>query len=149
MIIRKAQSSDVGRLSLLEKKLFSQENFPLSKGSFRYHIKNSSLFVTQIEYDVVAYILILIKRKNAKLYSVGVDAFWRGQKIADRLLQKSIEELRKLGFETLLLEVRVDNFGALAFYEKRGFKIKKRLKAFYGDGCDAYLMQLDIKGEEI
>ncbi len=149
MIIRRAINSDVGQLFLLEKKLFSQENFPLSKGSFRYHIKNSSLFVTQIDYDIVAYVLILIKRKNAKLYSIGVNGSWRGQRIAEQLLQKSIEELRKLGFGTLLLEVRVDNLEALALYKKRGFEVQKRLKAFYGDGCDAYLMKLDIKGEEI
>ncbi|MGE0738254.1 ribosomal protein S18-alanine N-acetyltransferase [Sulfurimonas sp.] len=149
MRIRRALSSDVRQLYLLEKKLFSEENFPLSKGSFRYHIKNSSLFVMQEGYDIVAYVLVLIKRKDAKLYSIGVDDSWRGQKIANRLLQKSIEELRKLGFVTLLLEVRVDNLEALALYQKIGFEIQKRLKAFYGDGCDAYLMRLDIKKEGI
>lgn len=144
MRIRKALQSDVKQLFLLEKKLFSKENFPLSKGSFRYHIKNSSLFVMQEGYDIVAYVLVLIKRKDAKLYSIGVDDSWRGQKIANRLLQKSIEELHKLGFVTLLLEVRVDNLEALALYQKIGFEIQKRLKAFYGDGCDAYLMKLHL-----
>lgn len=144
MRIRKALQSDVKQLSLLEKKLFSKENFPLSKGSFRYHIKNSSLFVMQEGYDIVAYVLVLVKRKDAKLYSIGVDDSWRGQKIANRLLQKSIEELHKLGFVTLLLEVRVDNLEALALYQKIGFEIQKRLKAFYGDGCDAYLMKLHL-----
>lgn len=144
MRIRKALQSDVKQLSLLEKKLFSKENFPLSKGSFRYHIKNSSLFVMQEGYDIVAYVLVLVKRKDAKLYSIGVDDSWRGQKIANRLLQKSIEELHKLGFVTLLLEVRVDNLEALALYQKIGFEIQKRLKAFYDDGCDAYLMKLHL-----
>ncbi len=144
MTIRKALKSDVKQLFLLEKKLFSEENFPLSKGSFRYHIRNSSLFVMQEGYDIVAYVLVLIKRKDAKLYSIGVDDSWRGQKIANRLLQKSIEELRKLGFVTLLLEVRVDNLEALALYQKIGFEIQKRLKAFYSDGCDAYLMKLHL-----
>ncbi len=144
MRIRKALKSDVKQLFLLEKKLFSKESFPLSKGSFRYHIKNSSLFVMQEGYDIVAYVLVLVKRKDAKLYSIGVDDSWRGQKIANRLLQKSIEELRKLGFVTLVLEVRVDNLEALALYQKIGFEIQKRLKAFYGDGCDAYLMKLHL-----
>lgn len=144
MTIRKAQSSDVKKLYELERKLFSKENFPLSQGSLRYHAKNSMLYLFEIESGVVGYVLVLIKRRDAKLYSIGVDKTHRGKKIANSLLSFVIKELSKLGFKKFLLEVRTDNDRAISLYKKSGFEIKKSIKEFYGDGCDAYLMQMDI-----
>ncbi len=82
MTIRRALGSDVKKLYELEKKLFSKENFPLSQSSIRYHIKNNLLYLSESDGNIVGYILVLIKRKNAKLYSIGVDETHRGKKIA-------------------------------------------------------------------
>lgn len=149
MTIRRALESDVKKLYELEKKLFSKENFPLSQGSIRYHIKNNLLYLSESDGNIVGYILVLIKRKNAKLYSIGVDETHRGKKIAKKLLEFIFKELASLGFENLLLEVRVDNDGAISLYKKTGFEIKKILKEFYGDGCNAYLMELNMVGFKV
>ncbi|MDD5372570.1 MAG: ribosomal protein S18-alanine N-acetyltransferase [Sulfurimonas sp.] len=143
MTIRKAEQKDVASLYALEQKLFSAENFPLSKGSFAYHIRNNLLFVAEIDNNIVGYVLVLVKRTNAKLYSIGVIESHRGRKIAKRLLESAINESVSLGFRRLLLEVRTDNSTAISLYKKLGFNIIKNLKAFYLDGCDAYLMELD------
>ncbi len=149
MIVRRALGSDAKKLYELEKKLFSKDNFPLSQSSIRYHIKNNLLYLAESDGNIVGYILVLIKRKNAKLYSIGVDETHRGKKIAKKLLEFIFKELASLGFENLLLEVRVDNDGAISLYKKTGFKIKKILKEFYGDGCNAYLMGLDMIGFKV
>lgn len=145
MMIKKASHSDVKRLCELEKKLFSKENFPLSYGSLRYHVKNNMLYLFEMEGSVAGYVLVLVKRRDAKLYSIGVDKTHRGKKIANELLSFATKELSLMGFEKLLLEVRIDNEKAISLYKKSGFEIKKTIKEFYGDGCDAYLMQMDIK----
>ncbi|MDQ1245631.1 MAG: hypothetical protein QG565_1972 [Campylobacterota bacterium] len=144
-MIKKASDCDIKRLCELEKKLFSKENFPLSYGSFRYHVKNNMLYLFEIDGSVAGYVLVLVKRRDAKLYSIGVDKTHRGKKIANELLSFVTKELSLMGFEKLLLEVRIDNDKAISLYKKSGFKIKKTIKEFYGDGCDAYLMQMDIK----
>lgn len=144
MIIRKAEQKDAASLYALEQKLFSAENFPLSRGSFSYHIRNNLLFVAEIDNNIVGYVLVLIKRINAKLYSIGVIEPYRGRKIAKKLLELVSKELVYLGFKRLLLEVRIDNSTAISLYKKLGFNVVKNLKAFYLDGCDAYLMELDI-----
>jgi ribosomal-protein-alanine N-acetyltransferase len=149
MTIRRALGSDVKKLYELEKKLFSKENFPLSQSSIRYHIKNNLLYLSELDENIVGYVLVLIKRKSAKLYSIGVDETHRGKKIAKKLLEFIFKELASLGFENLLLEVRVDNDGAISLYKKTGFKIKKILKEFYGDGCNAYLMELNMVGFKV
>ncbi|MDD5401069.1 MAG: ribosomal protein S18-alanine N-acetyltransferase [Sulfurimonas sp.] len=144
MIIRKAEQKDAASLYALEQKLFSAENFPLSRGSFAYHIRNNMLYVAEIDNNIAGYVLVLIKRANAKLYSIGVGEPYRGRKIAKKLLELVSRELVFLGFKRLLLEVRIDNSAAISLYKKLGFNIVKNLKAFYLDGCDAYLMELDI-----
>lgn len=145
MTIRKAKPSDVSSLFTLEQKLFCVENFPLSRASFTYHVRNNLLYVAEVEGDTAGYILVLIKRANAKLYSIGVGSSYRAMGIAKKLLETIYAELALLGFKRLFLEVRVDNDIAISLYKKMGFSIVKNLKAFYLDGCDAYLMKLDIQ----
>lgn len=142
MKIRKALLEDAKELFLLEEKLFSKENFALSKASFRYHIKNSLLYVAEVNFEIVGYVLVLLKRKNPKLYSIGVSKNHRGKKIATKLLVFVIDILKLLKSQSFFLEVRVDNVIAITLYKNMGFSIQKRVKSFYRDGCDAYIMHL-------
>lgn len=144
MILRHAQSNDAKELFSLEKRLFKEENYPLSLASFKYHIKHNCLYVAEIEEKIVGYVLVLIKRKKAKLYSLGVDDRFRGQGISTQLLKRALDEVVALGFEKMLLEVRTDNKSALALYKKFGFQTIKKEARFYRDGCDAYIMSLDL-----
>ncbi len=149
MIIRKSLPSDATALYKLEQELFCTENFPLSRGSFVYHIKNNLLYVAEINEVVVAYVLVLIKRSNAKLYSIGVSKLHRGKDIAQKLLTTVIQEIKALRFSKLLLEVRIDNKAAISLYTKLGFHTLKRLKRFYLDGCDAFLMELKYVNKKL
>lgn len=144
MTIRKALPSDATALYKLEQELFRAENFPLSRGSFVYHIKNNLLYLAEVEGELAAYVLVLIKRSTAKLYSIGVSPSHRGKEIAKKLLTKAIQEINTLQFNKLLLEVRIDNKTAISLYTKLGFHTVKTLERFYLDGCDAYLMELKI-----
>ena len=143
MTLTKATLQDLNELASLEEKLFKVENFPLSKSSFRYHIKNNLLFIAKMDEKIVGYILLLIKRKNPKIYSIGVLEEYRGKSISKKLLQKILDEAQNLGFSKVVLEVRTDNTLAISLYEKFGFRITKQLNSFYLDGCDAYFMERD------
>ncbi|MBN2817027.1 MAG: GNAT family N-acetyltransferase [Campylobacterales bacterium] len=141
MTIELAQLYDCKELNHFEKKLFSAENFPLSYGSFYYHIQNNLLYVAKIRGVIVGYILTLVKRKTAKIYSIGVSKLYRKRKISTQLLQKTLFKLQSLNFQKVVLEVRVDNTSAIQFYEKNHFKSLKTIHSFYQDGCDAYFME--------
>lgn len=140
MIIRKATSSDVSKLFALEQEIFTQENFPLSKASLVYHVKNNLVYVAEVDGNIAGYVLALVKRKNAKVYSLGVSQDYRGKKIARRLLLEVITQLFDMDFKQIFLEVRRDNVNAVTLYKSVGFRIQKIAKAFYRDGCDAYIM---------
>jgi [ribosomal protein S18]-alanine N-acetyltransferase len=144
MRIRQAVSSDVSKLFALEGTLFAPQNFPLSRGSFAYHVKNGLVFVAEQDGVVAGYALALVKRANAKLYSIGVGKAFRGKKIAQKLLSAIIDELVAMGFKIASLEVRTDNESAIALYESFGFGVKKVAKGFYLDGCDAFVMEREL-----
>lgn len=143
MILRKAIMSDVSKLFALEEKIFTPQNFPLSRASFAYHVKNNLLYVAEVDDHIVGYILALIKRAHAKIYSLGVNKEYRGQRIAPKLFDTILHELLSMGFAKILLEVRTDNTHAIALYRSFGFGVKKILKSFYLDGCDGYLMEFE------
>ncbi|MBE0499646.1 MAG: GNAT family N-acetyltransferase [Campylobacterales bacterium] len=150
MTLRKALPGDVRGLYLLEQALFSAENFPLSKQSLYYHVRHNLLYLAQSETgEIAGYVLALVRRKDAKIYSLGVAQSFRGNKLAQKLMALVMKELDSLGFKRSLLEVRTDNPGAIYLYKSLGFSVTKRLEAFYRDGYDAYLMEAKNGGEKL
>lgn len=53
-------------------------------------------------------------------------------------------ELKKRGFQSVYLEVEANNLRAKGFYEKVGFEIIRRNKAYYSSGEDALIMTLTL-----
>lgn len=150
MTLRKALPGDVRGLYLLEQELFGAENFPLSKQSLYYHVRHNLLYIAQSDAgEIAGYVLALVRRNNAKIYSLGVAQSFRNKKLAQELMVRVMEELESLGFTSSILEVRTDNQGAISLYKNLGFSVTKRLGAFYRDGCDAYLMEAENGREEL
>ncbi len=142
MKIRQALPSDALRLSALEEQLFTADNYPLSRRSFYYHIRNNLLLVAETEQgEIAGYTLALVRRRNAKLYSLGIAQPYRGKGVASMLMKAVLEALEQRDFKRILLEVRCDNIEAVALYKRFGFMVTNELSAFYRDGCDAYLME--------
>ena len=142
MKIRQALPTDALRLSVLEEQLFTADNYPLSRQSFYYHIRNNLLLIAETDRgEIAGYTLALVRRRNAKLYSLGIAQPYRGQGVASMLMKATLKALRERHFKCILLEVRCDNIEAVALYKRFGFVITEELSAFYLDGCNAYLME--------
>ena len=149
MMLRRAVASDAKPLFALESRVFSEENYPLSVWSFYYHIRKNLLFVAYDEEgELAGYVLALVKREKAKLYSLGIDEEHRGLGIAKMLLENILTELRNLGFKSVLLEVREDNEKAIDLYLKFGFVEMKKQKQFYKDGCTAFVMEKSLENSD-
>lgn len=137
-MITPATPDHINALVGLENELFPKDHFPLSKGSFYYHIKRNDLFVYMHHNELVAYILWLKRKKYYRLYSLGVSPYARGIGIAQKLLGYSFEHLKASSYT---LEVKTTNQSAIALYEKFGFRKQKVLKGYYPDNGDGYLMR--------
>jgi ribosomal-protein-alanine N-acetyltransferase len=80
----------------------------------------------------------------AELQRIGVDVTARRRGIATALLGEVIARAPEAGADRLLLEVRADNAGAVAFYASQGFVEIDRRARYYRDGTDAVVMRLPL-----
>lgn len=82
--------------------------------------------------------------KKGHVVSVAVLDEHRKKGIGRVLVEEAINGVRFKKCDELYLEVRCSNNDAVRLYEKMGFIIKQRLKTYYRDGEDAYLMAIEI-----
>lgn len=93
--------------------------------------------------QLAGYALLLFHQGTqlSRLYSIAVKPEFRGQRIAQSLVEQCERAALDQGSTTLRLEVREDNTAALKLYEKMGYKTLKLLIHYYDDLCDGRRMQ--------
>ena len=77
-------------------------------------------------------------RVNADVEKVFVGPGARGAGIGQRLISLLVESARQTGIETLTLDVRGDNTGAIRLYERLGFTEYGRRRSFVAFGAHRY-----------
>lgn len=81
---------------------------------------------------------------RCELLKIIIHPDQRGNGLGSQLLSSSLDQFESERFKSCLLEVSVENTGAIKTYENLGFKILKRNKSFYSDGLDAWTMELQF-----
>ena len=82
--------------------------------------------------------------KKGHVVSVAVLEEQRKKGIGRSLIEEAIAGTKIKKADELYLEVRCSNNEAVRLYEKIGFIIKQRIKSYYRDGEDAYLMTVEF-----
>ena len=100
--------------------------------------------VGEVEGTVVGYAVASYAGDIAELQRIGVTRKARRTGIATALLDEVVAEGPGTGADRLLVEVRADNTGALAFYAARGFVEIDRRPRYYRDGSTAVVMRLPL-----
>lgn len=114
-----------------------------------------SFIVAETNQKIVGYIMCKIEFgfsnfrklgfvKKGHVVSVAVLQEYRGKGIGRSLLLEAINGLAARKSDEIYLEVRVSNDLAIKMYQSIGFLIKSRLRSYYRDGEDAYLMALEF-----
>jgi ribosomal-protein-alanine N-acetyltransferase len=114
-----------------------------------------AFLVAEVERKLVGYIMCKIEYgfsnfkklgfvKKGHVVSVAVLPENRKKGIGRALIEEAIAGVKLKKSDELYLEVRCSNTEAIRLYEKLGFVIKQRLKAYYRDGEDAYLMAIEF-----
>ena len=93
---------------------------------------------------VVGHVAASIVADIAELQRIAVDPAHRRTGLASALLQAVVDTARAEGADRLLLEVREDNAGALAFYAARDFVEVDRRRRYYRDGATAVVMRFGL-----
>jgi len=111
--------------------------------------------VAEISGKIVGYIMCKMEHgfsnfkklgfvKKGHVVSIAVINGHRSKGFGSALVNESINGVKIRQCSELYLEVRCSNNDAVKLYEKLGFSIIQRLKAYYRDGEDAYVMAIDL-----
>ena len=114
-----------------------------------------AFIVAEISGKIVGYIMCKLEHgfsnfkklgfvKKGHVVSIAVIDEHRRKGFGSVLVSEAIKGVKIRQCSELYLEVRCSNIEAVKLYENLGFSIIQRLKAYYRDGEDAYVMAIDF-----
>jgi len=140
---RVAVPGDVPALVALEHQCFTTDR--LSSRSFHWMISRAhdQLRVAEQDGQLLGYALVLFRRGSvfARLYSIAIAEHARGLGLGKQLLSHAEACAVTHGCTHLRLEVRTDNPGALALYERKGYRRFAVVNGYYADHTPALRLE--------
>ena len=114
-----------------------------------------SFIVAEISGKIIGYIMCKIEHgfsnfkklgfvRKGHVVSIAVIDEHRRKGFGSVLVDEALKGVKIRQCSELYLEVRSSNTDAVKLYEKLGFSIIQRLKAYYRDGEDAYVMAIEL-----
>jgi len=145
-------AGDIDQVLNIELDIFP---IPWNRLSFENELKfrDSNSFIVKYKTEegyppVIAYISFRLVIDEMHLLKIGVAPKWQTKGIASWLLRKSMQMAAEKGAAVVYLEVRLSNTGAIAFYQKLGFKpIGKRTRYYPETGEDALVLMNRIRSK--
>jgi [ribosomal protein S18]-alanine N-acetyltransferase len=147
-LFRPGHSRDLDALVALENAVFTTDI--LSRRSFRHFItaSKSSLIVAEDGGKLAGYALVLYpaRSKHARLYSIAVAPHIASRGIGPLLLAAAEAAATRRRRRAMRLEVHEHNTRAIGRYEKSGYRLFGRHRAYYDDGGDALRFEKPLVG---
>ena len=143
-IFRNMIEQDIAYVAELEEKVFSD---PWTVQGIYETFSQKHAFVVVAEYakQIVGYCIVYCIMDEAEIVRIAVDESVRRQGVGGRLLDYVCGCCAKQNVGRLLLDVRANNVGARAFYERYGFVEDGVRKNFYEQPQeDAVLMSMNL-----
>lgn len=95
--------------------------------------------------EMVAFAIIMENENgSAHLTTIGVAPEHRRRGIAKMLLDHVEAAVQKRELGTIVLEVRAGNTGAQELYHRNGYTIVQRIRKYYTNGEDCFLMMKGV-----
>lgn len=134
--LRRGRLEDIPGLVALENRCFDSDR--MSRRSFQHMLtKAHGVLTVAVGADgfLLGYGLVLFHAGTslARLYSLAVDIRARGLGLGERLMRAAEEQAVDEGCVAMRLEVRTDNAGAIALYERLGYHTFGVLPDYYED----------------
>jgi len=146
-VIRPAEAADVAAIAALEADNLGADAWSegLVAEGVGGRLPTVHYLVAEVDGTVVGHAAASVVADVAELQRIAVDRAHRRTGLATALLA----EVRALAVDAaadrLLLEVREDNAGAIAFYEGQGFAEIARRRLYYRDGATAVVLSVGLE----
>jgi ribosomal protein S18 acetylase RimI-like enzyme len=148
--LRRGRIGDLDALMALERTVFSADI--LSRRSFRRFLAapTASLIVAEDGGKLAGYALVLYppRSKHARLYSIAVAPHIGRRGVGPILLAAAETAARRRHRRAMRLEVHEHNTRAIARYEKSGYRLLGRHRAYYDDRADALRFDKPLRGTD-
>ncbi len=82
---------------------------------------------------------------TAHIVNIAIDTPFQRHGLGKMLLRHSIDELRRLDYHNVKLEVNTANLQAISLYKQFGFRQEDFLLNYYRSGANAYRLNLDLQ----
>jgi ribosomal protein S18 acetylase RimI-like enzyme len=141
--LRRATIADLDALVALENASFGGDQLSHRRLQHWITATNSVLLVAVASATLLGSALVLTRADSpaARLYSIAISKSARGQGLGSKLLRKAESFARAKGSTSMRLEVATNNTAAISLYQKLGYTVFGRKRAYYDDGQDALRMQ--------
>jgi [ribosomal protein S18]-alanine N-acetyltransferase len=147
LTVRPADAGDADAIADLEQVAFPVDAWSqaLIEEGVSGLLPTTTYFVAEQDARVVGYAAVSVVQDVAELQRIATAPGVRRTGVAGALLHAVTELAAGSGAERLLLEVRVDNEAALAFYRRAGFAEIARRAGYYRDGTDAVVLETFVR----
>ena len=148
LLVRRAVPDDAGAIAALEEQNLGADAWSpgLVAEGVSGRLPTISYVVAELDDVVAGYAAASIVADIAELQRIAVAPAARRTGLASALLAAVVAEATAQRADRVLLEVREDNAGALAFYEGQGFEEIDRRRRYYRDGATAVVLRLPLFG---
>ena len=146
-MIRPATPADVDEIAWLEQENLGDDAWSraLVEEGVSGELPTVRYLVAEDGDEVVGHAVVSLVADISELQRIAVDATYRRHGVATRLLEEVVGLAGVEGADRLLLEVREDNVGAIAFYAARGFVEIDRRPRYFRDGGTAVVMRRNLQ----
>jgi ribosomal-protein-alanine N-acetyltransferase len=139
--IRHMRKEDIQQVYEIERKSFP---YPFGEVLITniYFAAPELCFIIEFDKEMVGFILggYVGLEKQTHILSIAILENYRGLGLGKKILLHFLDRSALLGYTSTKLEVDVDNEGAIKLYEELGFEIVSRIRKYYQDNSDAFLM---------
>ncbi len=145
-VVRSASIDDVAAVARLEADCLGDDAWSeaLVREGVRGALPTVSYLVADTDGTVVGHAVLSAAGDIAELQRIAVAPAHRRAGVATTLLGGVVDAAGRTEADRLLLEVREDNHGAIAFYTDAGFVEIDRRPRYYADGTTAVVLLLPV-----
>lgn len=112
-------------------------------GYIRGKMKKNNFFLVAEDKKIIGCVRAsIVDIDLAEIRSLCVEAQHRAKGVATQLVGEAIELMRKDGMRKLVARAKADNKGAIALFEKLGFKEEGYFREHYRKGVDVVQMAM-------
>ena len=90
---------------------------------------------------VIGFVGMRVEGDQGHISTLALRTEWRGNRLGELLFLAAMVQAMEDGAWSVALEVRISNQVAINLYMKYGFNAVSRLRKYYANGEDAYLMR--------